>query len=123
MYNILLRRDQMKGVEACVQKFGFTKGEREGLESLTANGLVATALASGEVDSVKEALRKKNLEAPVRKAWQQVQISQRNVKGSEAERDNIMPKFMGMRIWAGCASLFFTLNPHDIRSPITLVLL
>ena len=26
-------------------------------------------------------------------------------------------------MWSGCSSLFFTLNPHDIRSPITLLLL
>eukprot|EP00973_Karenia_brevis_P008646 1170177-Karenia_brevis.AAC.1 len=30
---------------------------------------------------------------------------------------------MAMRVWAGCASLFFALNPHDVRSPITLTLL
>ena len=28
-----------------------------------------------------------------------------------------------MRIWSGCSSLFFTLNPHDIRSPLTVVLI
>ena len=27
-----------------------------------------------------------------------------------------------MRIWGGCSSLFFTLNPHDIRSPLTIAL-
>ena len=52
-----------------------------------------------------------------------MQISQRNVRGSEAERDNIRPKFLALRLWSGCSSLFFTLNPHDIRSPITLLLL
>eukprot|EP00973_Karenia_brevis_P074604 10368013-Karenia_brevis.AAC.1 len=34
-----------------------------------------------------------------------------------------MPKFKAMRIWTGCAALFFTLNPHDVRSPITVTLL
>ena len=34
-----------------------------------------------------------------------------------------MPKFTALRIWSGCSSLFFTLNPHDIRSPITVLLL
>ena len=45
------------------------------------------------------------------------------MKGSEAEKDNLIPKFMALRLWSGCSSLFFTLNPHDIRSPITLILL
>eukprot|EP00973_Karenia_brevis_P078072 10844094-Karenia_brevis.AAC.1 len=30
---------------------------------------------------------------------------------------------MAMRVWSGCASLFFTLNPHDVSSPLTLTLL
>ena len=29
---------------------------------------------------------------------------------------------MAMRVWNGFSSLFFTLNPHDIRSPVTLAL-
>ena len=52
-----------------------------------------------------------------------MQVIQRNVRGSEAEKDNILPKFMAMRLWSGCSCLFWTLNPHDIRSPVTLVLL
>ena len=50
-------------------------------------------------------------------------ICQRKVRGSEGERDTILPRFTALRLWSGCASLFFTLNPHDIRSPITLTLL
>ena len=49
-------------------------------------------------------------------------IIQKGVRGSEAEKDNIIPKLTALRLWSGCSSLFFTLNPHDIRSPITLLL-
>ena len=52
-----------------------------------------------------------------------MQIIQRDVRGSEAEKDNLLPKFFGLRLWSGCSSLFFTLNPHDIRSPLTICLL
>ena len=45
------------------------------------------------------------------------------MRGSESEKDNIVPQFFALRLWSGCSSLFFTLNPHDIRSPITLTLL
>ena len=31
-----------------------------------------------------------------------------------------MPRFFALRLWSGCSSLFFTLNPHDIRSPLTI---
>jgi len=123
LYNIFLRRDQVAAVEATLRSLSFSEGDRKALESLTAAGLVATALASGEVNSVRELLRKKGIDGTVRKALNKVHISQRTVRGSEAERDNLMPKFMAMRLWSGCASLFFTLNPHDLRSPITLTLL
>ena len=48
---------------------------------------------------------------------------QRKVRGSEAEKDNLMPKFLAMRIFCGCSSLFFTLTPHDIRSPLVVSML
>ena len=85
--------------------------------------MVASAIASGEVNSIQEALRRKNLYKPVEVALQKMQIIQRNVRGSEAEKDNLIPKFFALRLWSGCSSLFFTLNPHDIRSPITVCLL
>ena len=37
----------------------FSEGDRNALQTLTASGLVAAALASGDVNSVREALRKK----------------------------------------------------------------
>ena len=93
------------------------------MEKLTASSLVGTALASGDVNSVTDALRKKNLYEPVQVGLQRLQISMRSVRGSEAEKDNLLPRFFALRLWSGCSSLFFTLNPHDIRSPITMSLL
>ena len=123
LYNVFLRRDQINAVEASWRSLQLNEANRKELELITASSLVATALASGDVNSVRDVLRKKNLEKPVQAAMQQIQISLRNVRGSESERDNLMPKFLGMRLWSGCASLFFTLNPHDVRSPITISLL
>ncbi len=68
-------------------------------------------------------LQKKNLEKPLEIAFKKMRIIQRNVRGSESEKDNLMPRFFGLRLWSGCSSLFFTLNPHDIRSSMTIILL
>ena len=99
-----------------------SKGNLDDIAKLTASGLVAHALSSGDVNSIRDLLRRKNLEVPLEKTFRAMQITQRNVRGSEAEKDNLIPKFSAMRLWSGCSSLFFTLNPHDIRSPITLML-
>ena len=47
---------------------------------------------------------------------------QRNVRGSEAEKDVLRFRFRTMRLWNGFSSLFFTLNPNDIKSPLTILL-
>ena len=123
VYNVHLRRAQVHAVEVSTQQANFTAQQKSDMAGLTAHGLVASALASGEVNSVREALKRKNLEKPVEVALQKMQITQRKVRGSEAEKDNLVPKFFALRLWSGCSSLFFTLNPHDIRSPITVSLL
>jgi len=101
----------------------FSERHNENIASLTATNLVAHALASGEVDSVRQLLRQKGLEKPLETAFQKMQIIQRSVRGSEAEKDNLLPRFFALRLWSGCSSLFFTLNPHDIKSPLTISLL
>ena len=49
-------------------------------------------------------------------------LIQRNVRGSEAEKEVLRFRFTAMRIWNGFSSLFFTLNPNDIKSPLTLAM-
>ena len=122
LYNLLLRREQVHAVEANVKSSELTKGNMNDIAKLTATGLVSYALSSGDANSVRDLLRRKNLEVPLEKTFRAMQITQRSVRGSEAEKDNLLPRFAAMRLWSGCSSLFFTLNPHDIRSPITLLL-
>ena len=122
LYNVLLRCSQMRAVQLTMKMHLFSSADSVALQQTTANDLVAHALASGDCDSVKQLLRKSNLDAKVRKTFHYMQLAQRKVRGSEAQRDSIHYKFRALRIWQGCSSLFFTLNPHDIRSPLTLAL-
>ena len=123
LYNVFLRRVQVGAVEASVRASSFTRAEAADIQGLSATGLLAFALSSGEVNSVRALLKQKNLDGAIATTFRRMQIIQRNVRGSETEKDNIIPKFMALRLWSGCSSLFFTLNPHDIRSPITLSLM
>ena len=68
LYNIFLRRDQVNVVELYYKRQSqegsfnaLSKGNVEDISKLTADGLVAHALSSGDVNSVKELLRAKNL--------------------------------------------------------------
>ena len=59
LYNMFLRRAQMSAVEAYCTNSQFGAGEVNEIQQLTAAGLVANALASGDVNSVRAALKKK----------------------------------------------------------------
>ena len=123
LYNLLLRRSQLRAVHLLVVKgSGLTPEAQNALQRLEASDLMKEALASGECNSVRELLRRKNLDGCLRTAVQTMKMIQRHVRGSEGEKDTLHLKFLAMRLWHGCSSLFFTLNPHDIRSPLTLSL-
>ena len=77
------------------------------LKKLNATNLVTHALSSGDVNSVRDLLKRKNLDGPLRNTFQHMQLIQRGVRGSEAEKDNILPKFTALHLWSGCSSLFF----------------
>ena len=47
-----------------------------------------------------------------------MQVATRSVEGTESERDIFRFKFVALRIWNGCSLVFFTLNPHDNKSPL-----
>ena len=111
VYNVHLRREQVQAVEAVFKSGHLTEEELRNLQAVTAKGLMATAMAEGDVNSVRELLRRKDLDLPIKEAFRKMQIIQRNVRGSEAEKDSLLPKFFALRLWSGCSSLFFTLNP------------
>ena len=48
---------------------------------------------SNDVESVRSVLRKRNLEKPVEGAFLAMRIVQRQVRGSEAEKDHLLQKF------------------------------
>ena len=95
----------MQAVEAYCRNPEFSAAEAAEQQKVSAAGLVAHALASGEVDSIRAALRDKKLEKPIERALRGMQIQQRNVRGSEGERDGILHRFLALRRWSGCSPL------------------
>lgn len=119
--NILLRREQMRAVHRYVT---YNKTFHKHLlhyNTLTSTDFVAAALASGDCNSVRDLMRKQGVEFKVKVVLKSMEIALRDVEGTDAERTTFRFKFAAMRIWNGCSFLFFTLNPHDIHSPLLIV--
>ena len=97
-------------VRAC----GNTWAEKSILSQFIADGLIEQSLSCGEVNSVKELLRKKNLDSAIERTFQKMQMVQRKVRGSEAEKDNLILNYLAMPMHLWSSSLFCILNSHDI---------
>ena len=59
MYNVFLRRDQIAAVEMSLSQNPLSEADVRAMQETTAKGLVETALASGDVNSVKQLLKKR----------------------------------------------------------------
>ena len=58
LYNCFLRHDQINAVEASAKFMTFTKEEASEIQQLRADGLLAFALGSGDVNSSRDLLKK-----------------------------------------------------------------
>ena len=80
-------------------------------------------MAAGDCESIRSALRKKDVDTKVKTLLKSMHVAVRDVRGSESEKDVFRHKFKAMHMWNGCSLFFFTLNPHDIKNPLVLVYL
>ena len=87
-HNVDLRRRQMWGVYSHIAS-PHTSFRRDvnAIDTLEARDLVHVALAAGECRSIREALRKKNVDTKVKSVLRTMKLALRNVPGSEGERD------------------------------------
>ena len=105
LYNVFLRREQVTAVQASLTE-SRPSPENQVDQKITAAGIMSYALGRGDVNSVKDLLKRRDLHKPLHNIFRQMQVIQRKGRGSEAEKDGILPKFMTLRLWSGCSSLF-----------------
>ena len=119
--NISLRRQQMYGIHCHVRAGSAFARDVNEITSITSKDFILAALAAGECRSIQDALRKKGVDAKVKKVLRNIKTALRHVEGTEGEREFLWMKFVAMRIWNGCSVVFFTINPHDIWNPLLAV--
>ena len=109
----------MRAVHIEVSKL--SSREVELLSKVSADDILNAARASGDCDTLRKILRTDGLDDALKSTFRHMQTAQRNVRGSEASKTSLQNKFTAVRLWSGCSSLFFTLNPYA-RQPLTLAL-
>ena len=106
-YNICQRRRQMWAVYRFVHSDTQFNRLAKDISTLKAADFLDAALQEGDFDCVKKALRKRNLNAPVKSVLQSIQVALRDVEGSEAERESFRLKLGALRLWN---------DPHFLHS-------
>ena len=121
VYNIDLRRRLMWCIHRHVStNISFNRDVID-IVGLHPRVLISAALGAGEFHTIREGLRKKGIDTKVKTVLRNLKFAMREVEGTEGEKDMLWMKFTALRVWRGCSIVFFTLNPHDIWSPLTVV--
>ena len=105
--NIDLRRRQMWGVYRHVVLQNGHARDVDDILSIESLDFLNAALAAGECKSIRDALRKKNIDTKVKSVLRNMKLAMRNVEGSEGEREYLWMKFVAMRVWNGCSAVFY----------------
>ena len=86
LYNLFLRRDQIGAVEASVKRAKHSNLDLEELQKVTATNLVTHALSSGDVNRVRDLLKRKNLDGPSRSTFNICSSSNAGFEGPKLKR-------------------------------------
>ena len=90
------------------------------LNTLTPHDMVAAALQTTQSQSLASILKNKGVDPKVKRVFRSMDIAMRSVDGSDSQLTAYRYKFAALRLWNGCSLLFFTINPHDIHTPLLL---
>ena len=72
------------------------------LQTIDPGDFVRSALAAGDCESIRQALRKKNVDTRVAEILKNMEIALRGVEGSDSERDIFRFKIIAVHLWSGC---------------------
>ena len=121
MYKIFLRREQYGAIKATILYNPLFKKHTRVLAELQAKHVLQAAVAAGEAASIRDLLRNAGVEDDLKTILRMLQVVLRRVPGTDSERSSLRFKFTALRLWSGLSFLFFTLNPNEWGSPLTLL--
>ena len=120
LYNIFLRREQYGAIKGMVLHDPTFQKNAPVLARLNAKHVLQAAVEAGDAASIRDILRNARVEDDVKLLLRKVQTVMRRIHGSDAERSALRWKFVAMRLWNGFSFIFFTLNPNEWGSSLTL---
>jgi len=118
-FNVFLRRSQMTSLAITYRKPWFTSWTDK-INSVKASDVRALAQIAEEHQSIKSIMRSDDVAESVKFLLHKMQLVQRYVPYTDAFRQSMRNRFTAMRIWGGSSTIFWTINPADVKHEMTL---
>ena len=119
-YKYILRREQIRAVETLVHTDQTWMHEASALQRLSSEDLLQLASTTSDSVSLRRVLHKSQIVPHVRNALKHVVKVMGKVSGSDSERHKFHAWFESLRVYHGTGVLFWTLNPRDTESALTI---
>ena len=120
LFNIFYRREQYGSIKKVVLYDPLFQQNRKALAGLSAQKILLAAAEAGDAPGAREILCKANLDKDLGHLVKMIHTVTRNIDWSDAARTATRIKFTALRIWSGMSVIFFTLNPSERSSGLTL---
>ena len=118
-YKCFVRRDQIRAVQLIVETDEAFGRDMTALLKLQSRDLMDLAIKTPGAAALQKLVYDGAVPAHVRQCMYHVVRVTRSVQGTDSERQKFHAWFEALRINKGCAVLFFTLNPRDTDSALT----
>ena len=117
--NVFLRREQQRALNILVKKHWF-QTTADHLANLKVEDSFFAATTLGQSKSVKQTLCSEQIPEAVKLLVKHLDLSQRSVPYTTANRRAFRWKFAGLRIWDGSSVICWSLNPSDVSHELVL---
>ena len=115
-----IRLDQIKATEALVNHSSKLHADAAIFHRLHAHDLTQLAAQASDAATLRSLLNDDKVAQHIRSAMYHVHTIMKSVTGTDAERSKFQSYFQALRYYHGPAMVFWTLNPRDSSSPLTI---
>ena len=119
-YKYILRREQIRAVETLVHTDQTWKDEASEVQRLSSEDVLQLAHNTSDSASLRKVLFDSEVLPHVRKSLKHVVKVMSKVSGTDSERHKFHAWFESLRVYHGTGVLFWTLNPRDTESALTI---
>ena len=118
LFSVMHRRELISAIRIKMKSQDMQARIRS-LKDVTSADFAHAAAVMGEKGNVQEALKSDKLKTQLKDLLRAMQLVQMNVPCTDGSRVRMQHHMRSLQVWSGFYALFVTLNPADVKHPLT----